>query len=105
MTRKPMVIVVLAASIQTAIADEATDAVQVLSKLWTAKLDANNQFVSEGKTYKAANAFVGDEKTYKMRKVYRSDDGTIEDITDEAPFNSLKRTQCLSFSLCILHHP
>jgi hypothetical protein len=77
--RWSIAIVALVGSIHAAIADEASDAVEVLSKLWTATLDAKYQFVGEGKAYESRNMFVGDVKTYKMRHVFHnSKDGTRE---------------------------
>jgi hypothetical protein len=69
-----MVIVVLAGSIHIGVADEASDAVQVLSRLWAGEKDGN------------ARQFVGDSQTFKMRAVFHSSDGTVEVTTFEAPF-------------------
>jgi hypothetical protein len=80
-------IVVMVGSIHAAIADEASDAVQVLSKLWEASLDANDQ---DGKPYTLRYVFVGDGKTFKMRVVARYKDGEVGDSVDEAPFRVLE---------------
>lgn len=73
-----IIIVALFSTIQTAIADEAADAVQVLSKLWKGKSDTGS------------HQFVGDSKTYKMRLVGQTDDGTVYVLTNEAPFRLLE---------------
>jgi hypothetical protein len=75
-----MAIVALVGSIHTAIADEASDAVQVLSKLW------------RGEDGKHSTEFIGDSKTFRIRDVYRSSDGTVSSVTtSEASFRHLEK--------------
>jgi hypothetical protein len=101
--RKLMATIALVGTIHAASADEASDAVQVLSKLWTATLDANEQLASDGKAYQnhmfVGNRywFVGDVKTCKMRDVYHKKDGTVEDSTDVALFRFLEEYPTLTF--------
>jgi len=83
-----MVIVVIVGSIHAAIADEASDAVQVLLKLWGANLEASNNVCGGFKILK--NEFVGDSKIYKMRRVVRLEDGKVDDAIDETPFRLLE---------------
>ena len=81
-----MVIVVIVGSIHAAIADEASDAVQVLLKLW-----GTNEASDEcGGMIILKNEFVGDGKMYKMRLIHRLADGKVEDSVDEAPFRFLE---------------
>jgi len=80
--------VALVGSIHAASADEASDAVQVLSKLWKANLEAGNQVCGGWKILKTE--FVGDGKMYKMRLIHRLEDGKVEDSVDEAPFRFLE---------------
>jgi hypothetical protein len=87
-SRKLMVIVVMVGSIHAAIADEASDAVQVLLKLWKANLEASNGVCGGMKILKTE--FVGDGKMYKMRLIHRLEDGKVEDSVDEAPFRFLE---------------
>ena len=53
---------VVAVIFQTAIADEATDAVRVLSKLWK-----GTHYHDQGSYVE--DQFVGDDKTYKMYRI------------------------------------
>jgi hypothetical protein len=78
-TRRLLVILVLAVSAQTAVADEASDAVQVLSRLWKGPSD-----------HGSASQFVGDSKTFRMRISGQMDDGTVYIETTEAPFRFLQ---------------
>jgi hypothetical protein len=73
-----MVILALAGTVHSAAADEATDAVQVLSKLWT-----GTDFGG------SATQFVGDSTSFRMRVVTRNSDGTVSVATSEAPFGFL----------------
>jgi hypothetical protein len=75
---KLMATVALAGAIHTAMADEASDAVQVLSRLWTGT-DLGGSTTN----------FVGDSKTFRMRVVTRNSDGTVSVATSEAPFGVL----------------
>jgi hypothetical protein len=86
--RNFMAIVALVGSIHAASADEASDAVQVLLKLWKANLEASNQVCGGWKILKTE--FVGDGKMYKMRLIHRLEDGKVEDSVDEAPFRFLE---------------
>ena len=80
MTRQAIVFVIaLASDVQCAIADEAADAVQVLSTVWKGTFD-----------YGSTSQFVGDSKTFKMQTVTRSSDGTVSVLTSEAPFRYLE---------------
>jgi hypothetical protein len=85
-SRKLMVVVVMVGSIHAASADEASDAVQVLSKLWAANIEAS--YCADLKILKTE--FVGDGKMYKMRLIFRLEDGKVEDSVDEAPFRFLE---------------
>src|SRR5262249_24746851 len=76
--RNLMATVALVGSIHAASADEASDAVQVLSKLW------------RGEDGEHSMQFVGDSKTFKMRSVYRSSDGTVSVTNSAAPFRFLE---------------
>jgi hypothetical protein len=73
-----MVILALAGTVHSAAADEATDAVQVLSKLWTGRDFGGS-----------ATQFVGDSTSFRMRVVTRNSDGTVSVATSEAPFGFL----------------
>ena len=86
--RKLMATVALVGTIHAASADEASDAVQVLLKLWKANLEASNRVCGGMKILKTE--FVGDGKTYKMRLINRLEDGKVEDSIDEAPFRFLE---------------
>ncbi len=77
-TWKLMATVALAGAIHTAAADEAVDAVEVLSQLWTGT-DLGG----------STTHFVGDSKTFRMRVVTRNSDGTVSVATSEAPFRFL----------------
>lgn len=65
MMRRAFVIVALALGVQSASADETTDAVKVLSTLWKGASD-----------YGSASQFVGDTKSFRMRIAGQMDDGT-----------------------------
>jgi hypothetical protein len=94
-SRKLMMIVVMVGSIHVTIADEASDAVQVLLKFWGANLEATDQQVCGGlKILKTE--FVGDGKMYKMRRVVRLEDGKVEDAMDRAPFRFLEEEESWS---------
>ena len=86
--RKLMATVALVGSIHAVSADEASDAVQVLLKLWKANFEASNQVCGGWKILKTE--FVGDGKMYKMRLIHRLEDGKVEDSVDEAPFRFLE---------------
>jgi hypothetical protein len=98
--RKIIVILALAGGVQTAAADEASDAVQTLSKLW--KGDS---------AIGSSSQFVGDSKTFRMRTVGQTDDGRAYVITSEAPFKFLTIPdsplsaiweECLDADNCVL---
>ncbi|MGA9088947.1 MAG: hypothetical protein WB420_07570 [Bradyrhizobium sp.] len=98
--RKLIVILALASGVQTAAADEASDAVQTLLKLW--KGDSATGSSSE---------FVGDSKTFRMRTTGRTDDGRAYVTTSEAPFRLLAIPEsplsaiwedCLDADNCVL---
>jgi hypothetical protein len=78
-TRKFLVILALAISAQTAIADEASDAVQVLSRLWKGASD-----------HGSATQFMGDSKIFRIRTAGQMDDGIVYVETSEAPFRFLQ---------------
>ncbi len=80
MLAPPMLVAILAlaGTIHPAAADEAVDAVEVLSKLWT-----GTDFGG------STTQFVGDSKTFRMRVVTRNSDGTVSVATSEAPFRFL----------------
>jgi hypothetical protein len=80
--------VALVSSIHAASADEASDAVQVLLKLWKANLEASNEVCGRWKILKTE--FVGDGKMYKMRLIHRLENGKVADSIDEAPFRFLE---------------
>ena len=84
-SHKLMVIIVMVGSIHAASADEASDAVQVLLKLWGASLDN-----ACGPRKILKTEFVGNGKMYRMRLIFRLEDGTVEDSVDEAPFRFLE---------------
>src|SRR5215831_16112890 len=86
--RNLMATVALVGSIHAASADEASDAVQVLSKLWQANLEARYEGCGGWKILKTE--FVGDGKMYKMRRVARFENGKVDDSIDEAPFRVLE---------------
>lgn len=91
--RKFMILVALVAtSIQAANADEATNAAEVLSKLW-----AGTQRYDTG-SY-TEYQLVGDVRTYKMRHVHHSaQDGTVEVTTEVAPFRFLEEDPAPKFA-------
>ncbi len=76
--RKLMVILALVGGVQTAVADEASDAVRTLSKLWKGHSAIGSW-----------SQFVGDSKTFRMRTAGRTEDGRAYVTTSEAPFKSL----------------
>ena len=76
--RKLIVILVLAGGVQPAAADEASDAVQTLSKFWKGDSAAGS-----------SSEFVGDSKIFRMRTAGRTDDGRAYVTTSEAPFRLL----------------
>jgi hypothetical protein len=94
--RNLLTIVALVGSIHAASADEASDAVQVLLKLWEAS-DANSQVLARQKIIR--EEFVGDGKIYKMRHVVRDDDGKVRDSIDEAPFRFLEEDESAGSTL------
>ena len=79
MMHKLLVILTLVVGVQSAAADEATDAVQVLSRLWKGPSD-----------HGSASQFVGDSKTFRMRVTGQMDDGIVYIKTSEAPFRFLQ---------------
>jgi len=81
-----MAVVALVGSIYAASADEASDAVQVLSKLWAANIDAS--YCGGSKILKTK--FVGDGKIYRMRSIFQLEDGKVDDSVEEAPFRILE---------------
>lgn len=98
--RKLIVILALAGGVQTAAADEASDAVQTLSRLW--KGDS---------AIGSSSQFVGDSKTFRMRTAGQTGDGRAYVITSEAPFRFLTIPdsplsaiweECLDTDNCVL---
>lgn len=87
-SRNLMLIVVMLGSIHAAIADEASDAVQVLLKLWKTNFEGSDGVCRGWKKLKTE--FVGDRQIYKMRLVNRLEDGKVEEAIDEAPFRFLE---------------
>ena len=97
-------IIALVNSIHSAVSDEASDAVQVLSKLWTAMLNTDYQPVTDEKTFQYRHTFVGDSKTYKMHLVFRNkEEGIVRSALTRRLSGSWKRTEIPCFALCI--HP
>jgi hypothetical protein len=94
-SRKLIIIATLIGSIQTAIADEAADAVQVLSQFWKGASE-----------HGSVSQFVGDAKTHKMRDAGQMDDGTAYVETSEAPFRFLKVSDAPDglYSSCFFDH-
>ncbi len=98
--RKLIVILALAGGVQAAAADEASDAVQTLSKLWKGNSASGS-----------SSQFVGDSNTFRMRTAGQTDDGTAYVITSEAPFRFLTIPdsplsaiweECLEADNCVL---
>lgn len=79
---KLTMIIWLIGGIQAAMADEAGDAVQVLSNLWKGTFDGEN-----GRT---TTEFFGDSKNFKMRSVAHASDGTVTVWDAMAPFRFLE---------------
>jgi hypothetical protein len=76
---KFLVTFILAVCVQTALADEASDAVQVLERLWKAKSDDGT-----------ATQFVGDSQILRIRMAGQGKDGVVRIETTEAPFRFLQ---------------
>ena len=79
---KLIFIVWLIGGIQSAMADEAGEAVQVLSNLWKGTFDSQMGRIK--------SEFVGDVKNLKMRWVAYQPDGTVTVWDAQAPSGSLK---------------
>jgi len=75
-------IIWLIGGVQAALADEAGNAVQVLSDLWKGTFDSQKGRV--------ATEFVGDVKNFKMRWVAHQTDGTATVLDATAPFRFLE---------------
>jgi hypothetical protein len=90
--------VALVSSIHAASADESSDAVQVLLKLWKANLEASNEVCAGWKILKTE--FMGDGKMYKMRLIHRLENGKVQDSIDEAPFRFLEEGVPGGISYC-----
>lgn len=98
--RKLIVLLALACGVQIAAADEASDAVKTLSKLWK-----GNSAIGSW------SQFVGDSKTFRMRTAGQTNDGKAYVITSEAPFKFLTISdsplsviweECLDTDNCVL---
>jgi hypothetical protein len=76
--RHLVIFLVLAGPDQTALADEASDAVRTLSTLWKGKSATGS-----------ASQFVGDRQTFRMRLVGQTEEGVVYVETSEAPFRFL----------------
>jgi len=79
---KLIFIVWLIGGIQSAMADEASDAVQVLSNLWKGTFDSPKGRIK--------SEFLGDVKDLKMRWVAYMPDGTVTVWDAKAPFRFLE---------------
>jgi hypothetical protein len=95
---KFLITLALAVSVRTALADEASDAVQVLTRLWRGHDDSG--WVTQ---------FIGDSRTFKMRRVGQLTDGTVAIVTTEAPFKFLQISEpdvrydvCLRAQRCLV---
>ena len=81
-TIKLIFIVWLIGGIQSAMADEASDAVQLLSNLWKGTFDSQKGRIK--------SEFLGDVKDLKMRWVAYMPDGTVTVWDAKAPFRFLE---------------
>lgn len=91
--RKFLIILALVLSAQTAIADEANDAVQVLTKLWKGKSDDGT-----------STQFEGDSRTLRIRLVADPrKDGVVRNETTEAPFKFLQTTDPSDYLIVTCH--
>ena len=82
-TAVKLIIVWLIGGVQAAMADEAGDAVQVLSKLWKGTFDSSTKG-------HITTEFVGDAKDFKMRWTAYQTDGTVAVLDGRAPFRFLE---------------
>jgi hypothetical protein len=80
---KLIIIVWLIGGVQAAMADEAGDAVRVLSSLWKGTFDSSTKG-------HITTEFVGDAKDFKMRWTAYATDGTVAVLDGRAPFRFLE---------------